>query len=57
VDANEIEQMTDQEIGQMLNYFKVTGLPDGLILNFKNSKIKFRRAVATTQNFIWRNNS
>ena len=42
------------EIGQMLNYLRITGLPVGLILNFKNSKLEFRRVVATTQTYIRR---
>jgi len=54
VDTKVIERITDHEIGQMLNYLKVTGLPVGLILNFKNSKLEFRRVVASTQNFIRR---
>jgi len=54
VDAKVIERITDQEIGQMLNYLKVTGLPVGLILNFKNPKLEFRRVVASTQSFIRR---
>lgn len=57
VDTKVIERITDIEIGQMLNYLKVTGLPIGLILNFKNPKLEFRRVVASTQNFIRRNNS
>ena len=54
VDTKVIERITDHEIGQMLNYLRITGLPVGLILNFKNSKLEFRRVVATTQNFIRR---
>ncbi len=54
VDAKVIERITDHEIGQMLNYLRITGLPVGLILNFKNSKLEFRRVVATSQNFIRR---
>lgn len=54
VDTKVIERITDIEIGQMLNYLKVTGLPVGLILNFKNPKLEVRRVVATTQNFIRR---
>jgi hypothetical protein len=42
------------EIGQMLNYLRITGLPVGLILNFKNPRLEFRRVVATTQKFIRR---
>ena len=34
VDTKVIERITDHEIGQMLNYLKVTQLQVGLILNF-----------------------
>ncbi len=54
VDTKVIDHITDQEIGQMLNYLKITGLPVGLILNFKNPKLEFRRVVSSTQNFIRR---
>jgi GxxExxY protein len=54
VDTKVIERITDHEIGQMLNYLRITELPVRLILNFKNSKLEFRRVVATTQNFIRR---
>jgi GxxExxY protein len=55
VDTKVIERITDHEIGQMLNYLKVTGLPVGLILNFKNAKLEFRRVISTHQKFIRRN--
>ncbi|MFM2197753.1 MAG: hypothetical protein RLZZ505_1185 [Verrucomicrobiota bacterium] len=54
IDTKVIERITDHEIGQMLNYLKTTGLPVRLILNFKNSKLEFRRVIASTQNFIHR---
>ncbi|MGL5017429.1 MAG: GxxExxY protein, partial [Luteolibacter sp.] len=54
VDTKVIERITDHEVGQMLNYLRITALPVGLILNFKNSKLEFRRVIATTQNFIRR---
>lgn len=57
VDTKMIERITDLKIGQMLNYLKVTGLPIGLILNFKNPKLEVRRVVASTQNFITRQQS
>ena len=41
----------------MLNYLKATGLPVGLILNFKYPKLEFRRVVLSTQNFIHNPNS
>ncbi len=56
VDTKVIERITDHEIGQMLNYLRVTGLPVGLILNFKNAKLEVRRVVASTLNFIHRKN-
>ena len=57
VDTKVIERITDLEIGQMLNYLRVTGLAVGLILNFKNPKLEFRRVVSSTQNFIRRKTS
>jgi GxxExxY protein len=54
IDTKVIERVTDQEIGQMLNYLKITRLPLGLILNFKQPKLEFRRVVASTQSFIQR---
>jgi GxxExxY protein len=52
VDTKVLDCITDHEIGQMLNYLRITGLPIGLILNFKHSRLEFRRVVATTQKFI-----
>ena len=52
VDTKVIDRITDLEIGQMLNYLKITGLPVGLIINFKNPKLEFRRISATHQNFL-----
>ncbi|MFT3991083.1 MAG: GxxExxY protein [Luteolibacter sp.] len=57
VDAKVIDQITDREIGQMFNYLRVTGLPVGLLLNFKNSKLEFRRVIRSTQNFLKKLNS
>ena len=54
VDTKVIERISDQEIGQMLNYLKFTGLPVGILLNFKHPKLEFRRVVRSTQPFIQR---
>ena len=40
-----VEMITDQDLGQMLNYLRVTGLPVGLIFNFKRPRLEFRRVV------------
>ena len=45
VDAKVIEQITDHELGQMINYLRITGLKVGLILNFKHSKLEWKRVV------------
>ena len=52
VDTKVIPKITDHEIGQMLNYLRVTGLPLGLIMNFKNARLEYKRVVPFTQNFI-----
>ena len=45
VDSKVIERITDHEIGQMMNYLKITGLKVGLILNFRRSKLEWKRIV------------
>jgi GxxExxY protein len=45
VDAKTIEEITDHEIGKMLNYLKVTNLQVGMLLNFKHPKLEFKRVV------------
>ncbi len=45
VDTKVIERITDHEIGQMMNYLKITGLKVGLILNFKRAILEWKRIV------------
>jgi len=45
VDTKVIERITDHEIGQMLNYLKITGLRVGLIINFRRAKLEWKRVV------------
>jgi len=45
VDTKTIEQISDHEIGQMLNYLKVTGLKVGLLINFRRAKLEWKRVV------------
>ena len=45
VDTKVIERITSHELGQMMNYLKITGLKVGLILNFKRSKLEWKRVV------------
>ena len=45
VDTKVVERITNHELGQMMNYLKITGLKVGLILNFKRSKLEWKRIV------------
>lgn len=45
VDTKVIDRITNCEIGQMMNYLKITGLRVGVILNFKRPKLEWKRVV------------
>jgi len=45
VETKTVDRITDHEMGQILNYLKITGLPVGLILNFKYAKLQWKRVV------------
>ena len=45
VDAKVIEKIIDREIGQMMNYLKVTGLRLGYILNFNQARLEWKRVI------------
>ena len=45
IDAKVVERIGDLELGQMLNYLKITNMPVGLILNFKRAKLEWKRVV------------
>lgn len=45
VDTKVIEQITNAERGQILNYLKVTKMRVGVILNFKHPKLEWERIV------------
>jgi len=45
VDIKSIDKVTNHEIGQMLNYLKITNLKLGILLNFKHSTLEWRRVV------------
>lgn len=47
VETKVIENIGDNEVGQMLNYLAITKLQTGLILNFKHSKLEWKRVVRT----------
>jgi GxxExxY protein len=45
VDTKTIDRITHIERGQMLNYLRITGLPVGLIINFKKPKLEWERII------------
>ena len=45
VDTKVIDQITDVQRGQMLNYLKITNLRVGVILNFSKPKLEWERVV------------
>lgn len=45
VDAKTIQSISDREIGQMLNYLKITGLEVGLVINFKHARLEWKRVT------------
>lgn len=45
VETKTIERITDIERGQVLNYLRITGLPPGLIINFKKPRLEWERVV------------
>jgi GxxExxY protein len=45
VDAKVVDQISNIERGQMLNYLKITKLRVGILLNFKNPKLEWERIV------------
>ncbi len=47
VDAKVIDQISDIERDQMLNYLRITGLQVGLIINFKRPKLEWERIILT----------
>jgi GxxExxY protein len=51
VETKTIERISDHEVGRMLNYLRATHLQVGLILNFKNAKLQFRRVTLTPPEF------
>ena len=45
VDTKTVEKISSHEIGQMLNYLRITNKRVGLLLNFKRSKLEWKRVV------------
>jgi GxxExxY protein len=47
VEIKVAENICDEHIGQIINYLKISKCSLGLILNFKNSKLEWKRVIYT----------
>jgi GxxExxY protein len=45
VDTTTIDAINNEHIGQMLNYLKITGLDTGVLLNFKQARLQWRKVT------------
>jgi len=45
VDTKVIDRITNQERGEMINYLRITGLPVGLIFNFRYANLRSSAVV------------
>lgn len=45
IDTKVIDKIGDLEIGQMLNYLKITDLKLGYIINFKHPRLQWKRVI------------
>jgi hypothetical protein len=49
IEPKVIDKISDHERGRMINYLRITGLPVGLILNFRRPKLEWERIVLTNE--------
>ena len=49
IDVKSIDAIGENEVAQMLNYLRISGLKAGLIINFKNAQLKWQRIVRGQQ--------
>lgn len=50
VEIKAIKKLTDNEISQVLNYLRATGLELGLLINFGGNSLEFKRIIKTGKN-------
>ncbi len=43
IELKTVDQLVSKHISQVLNYLKATGIEVGLLINFGNSKLEYRR--------------
>lgn len=45
VELKTVENLTDVHTAQLINYLKATGIKIGLLINFKNEKLEYKRYI------------
>lgn len=45
VELKTVEKLSDVHTAQLLNYLKATGIRIGLLINFKNEKLEYKRYI------------
>ena len=45
IDTKVVEKIGDLEVGQMINYLKITKLKLGYLINFKHRRLQWKRVV------------
>ena len=50
VEIKTADAITDEHVGQVINYLRITGHQAGVILNFKHSKLEWKKVVLTEPN-------
>ena len=45
VEIKTVDKIISEHIGQVLNYLKITGIESGIVLNFKHSKLEWKKVV------------
>ncbi len=50
VEIKTADAITDEHVGQVINYLRITGHKAGVILNFKHSKSEWKKVVLTEPN-------
>ena len=45
IEIKAVESLTDEHLGQVLNYLKATGFRVGLLINFGTSKLQYKRVI------------
>lgn len=49
VNTRTVERISNDEVGQMLNDLKVTEKHFGMVIDFKNARVEFKRVLRSTQ--------